>query len=53
MADPPEETDQVESAQANNRIDNTGNPCKIAEQKGDKIEAEYTDQQPVDSSDND
>lgn len=53
MADPSIETDQIQSAKTNCRIDDTGKPCEIAEQKGDKVKTENTDQKPVDGSDND
>ena len=43
--------DQVEAADADNRVDDAAQPRHVSEDQGDEVEAEESDQAPVDGSD--
>ena len=45
-----EETDQVESADTYESVDNPGKPWHITKDKGYQVETEQTDQRPVDGT---
>ena len=45
--------DQVEAADADNCVDDAAQPRHVSEDQGDEVEAEESDQAPVDGSDDD